>query len=64
VLLVTGNVGKTLGQYASRWGASTVNLVAIDEIPDRRAHFASVGRMCENAVPVSFYGLHRGDDRR
>ena len=64
VLFVTGNVGKTLGQYASRWGSSPVNLVAIDEIPDRRAHFASVGRMCETAVPVSFYGLHRGDDRR
>jgi ethanolamine utilization protein EutA len=63
VLFVAGNVGKTLGQYASRWGASNVNLVVIDEIPDRRAHFASVGRMCENAVPVSFYGLHRGDDR-
>jgi ethanolamine utilization protein EutA len=62
VLFVAGNVGKTLGQYASRWGASPVNLVVIDEIPDRRAHFASVGRMCENTVPVSFYGLYRGDD--
>jgi ethanolamine utilization protein EutA len=62
VLFVTANVGKTLGHYASRWGASSVNLVVIDEIPDRRAHFASVGRMCENAVLVSFYGLHlRGD---
>jgi ethanolamine utilization protein EutA len=64
VLFVAGNVGKTLGQYASRWGASNVNLVVIDEIPDRRAHFASVGRMCENAAPVSFYGLHRGDVSR
>lgn len=62
VLFVAGNVGKTLGQYASRWRGSTVNLVVIDEIPDRRAHFASLGRMCENAVPVSFDGLHCGDD--
>ena len=58
VLFVAGNVGKTLGQYASRWGASNVNLVVIDEIPDRRADFARVGRICENSVPVSFYGLH------
>jgi ethanolamine utilization protein EutA len=64
VLFVAGNIGKTLGQYASRWGTSPINLVVIDEIPDRCAHFASVGRICENTVPVSFYGLHRGDDRR
>jgi ethanolamine utilization protein EutA len=62
VLFVTGNVGKTLGQYASRWGTSSVNLIVIDEIPNRQAHFASIGRICENVVPVSFYGLHRGDD--
>jgi ethanolamine utilization protein EutA len=64
VLFVASNVGKTLGYYASRWRALSVKLVVIDEIPDRRAHFASVGRICENTVPVSFYGLDRGDDRR
>lgn len=58
VLLVSKNVGKTLGNYATEWGSLDVALIAIDEIPVRRAHFASVGRPVNHIVPVSFYGMH------
>jgi ethanolamine utilization protein EutA len=57
VLLTRHNLGKTLGQYATRWGRLARPLVVLDEIAPRRAHFATLGRMCENTVPVSFYGL-------
>jgi ethanolamine utilization protein EutA len=57
VLLVAGNIGKTLGQYATRWGRLAVPLVVIDEIPDRRAHFATIGTPQQGLVPVSFHGL-------
>lgn len=57
VLLVGKNVGKTLGQYATDWGRLPVDLITIDEIPGRNAHFASLGRVCHNLIPVSFYGM-------
>jgi len=57
VLLVPFNYGQALGNYASNWRQSPVNFIVIDEIPDRSAHFANIGRPRNNIVPVSFYGV-------
>jgi ethanolamine utilization protein EutA len=57
VLLTSKNIGKTLGQYATRWGRLDVPFVVIDELPDRPAHFATIGQPRTGLVPVSFYGL-------
>ena len=57
VLLVNRNVGKALGHYATRWGRLPLNLIVLDELPDRGAAFVTVGRPHEQLVPVSFYGL-------
>lgn len=57
VLLTAGDVGKTLGQYATRWGRVPVELIVIDEIPDRPAQFATLGSPQHGLVPVSFHGL-------
>ena len=58
VLLVPENYGQALGDYASNWRQSPIDLVVIDEIPDRNAHFVNIGRPYNNIVPVSFYGVH------
>jgi ethanolamine utilization protein EutA len=58
VILAPHNYGKALGNYATSWQQSQVNLIVIDEIPDRNAHFANIGRTHNNIVPVSFYGMH------
>lgn len=57
VVLTDANVGKALGNYASRWGGEPLNLVVIDEVPMRRAHFVNLGRLRHGVVPVSFYGM-------
>ena len=57
VLLTTGNIGKTLGQYATRWGGVDVGLIVIDEVSDRPAHFATIGQPHHGLVPVSLHGL-------
>jgi ethanolamine utilization protein EutA len=57
VFLVTGNVGKTLGQYATRWGKIATALVVIDEVPSRRAHFATIGQPHNGLIPISYHGL-------
>ncbi|HEV3341310.1 MAG TPA: ethanolamine ammonia-lyase reactivating factor EutA [Pirellulales bacterium] len=61
VLLVNQNVGKTLGQYATRWRRLPVTLIALDELPEQLlnsgAAFATLGRLRDQLVPVSFYGL-------
>jgi ethanolamine utilization protein EutA len=57
LLLTPANIGKTLGQYATRWGRLPYNLIVIDEIPERHAQFVSPGRMLNQLVPVSFYGM-------
>jgi ethanolamine utilization protein EutA len=64
VLLTSDNIGKTLGQYATRWGRNPRALVVIDELPDRPAHFATIGKSREGLVPVSFYGLAAQCDAR
>jgi ethanolamine utilization protein EutA len=57
VLLAPGNFGKSLGNYATDWKKLSLNLVVIDEISDRNAHFVNIGRIHNNIVPVSFYGV-------
>jgi ethanolamine utilization protein EutA len=57
VLLAASNIGKTLGQYASRWGKLPATLLVIDEVPSRRAHFATIGKPRQGLIPVSFHGL-------
>jgi ethanolamine utilization protein EutA len=57
LLLVSENVGKVLGHYITQWGARPLNLVVIDEVAERHAQYARVGRLHEQVVPVSFYGL-------
>lgn len=58
VLLVSENVGKVLGQYATRWGALNVKLMVIDEIPTRNARFARIGQARQQVVPVSFHAMN------
>ncbi len=58
VLLLEANVGKTLGNYATSWGKMPNGLIVLDEMPDRQAHFANLGRMRDGVVPVAFYGMY------
>nr|MBC8290310.1 ethanolamine ammonia-lyase reactivating factor EutA [Planctomycetota bacterium] len=62
LLLVSENVGKVLGHYMTQWGALPLNLVVIDEIDHRHAQYVRVGRLHEQVVPVSFYGLQDQED--
>ena len=57
VLLAPGNFGKSLGNYVTNWRKISQKIVVIDEIPDRNAHFVNIGRIHNNIVPVSFYGV-------
>jgi ethanolamine utilization protein EutA len=57
VLLVRENLGKVLGQLVTNWGCSPAPLVVIDEIDARDTQFASIGRLQEGVLPVSFYGM-------
>jgi ethanolamine utilization protein EutA len=57
VLLAPSNFGKSLGNYATNWRKLASNLIVIDEISDRNAHFVNIGRILNNIVPVSFYGV-------
>ncbi len=57
VIIVPGNVGKTLGAYITRWGARPRALVVLDEISAGDARFVHLGRQHDRVVPVSFYGL-------
>jgi len=58
VLLVRENVGKALGGYVSQWGSTTVKLIVLDEIEPLEARFVQIGKLCNHAVPVSFYGMN------
>lgn len=57
VMFVRENIGKTLGQYATRWGAAPRALVVVDEVPPRAAQYSQLGAQRSGVVPVSFYGL-------
>jgi ethanolamine utilization protein EutA len=62
VLLVPDNVGKALGGYATGWGRLPVTLIVLDEVAPRGARFVQIGHLEERVVPVSFYGMGRGDE--
>jgi ethanolamine utilization protein EutA len=57
VLLVSQNLGKVLGHYVTEWGKLPLNLVVIDEIAPRDAQYVQIGRLRDQVVPVSLYGL-------
>lgn len=58
VILLQTNIGKALGNYVSEWGKSKVNLIVIDEVAPRNAHFVHIGRLNQQMIPVSFFGIH------
>jgi ethanolamine utilization protein EutA len=58
VILVEANIGKALGNYISNWGQLDYNLIVIDEVALRDAHFVYIGRTLQGMIPVSFYGLN------
>ena len=58
LILVEANIGKALGNYVSDWGQSQYNLMVIDEVVLRDAHFVHVGRVHQGMIPVSFFGLN------
>ena len=57
VILVEANIGKALGNYISNWGQLDYNLIVIDEVALRDAHFVHIGSTHQGMIPVSFYGL-------
>ena len=58
VILVEANIGKALGNYISNWGQLDYNLIVIDEVALRDAHFVHIGCTHQGMIPISFYGLH------
>lgn len=58
LILTEANIGKTLGNYISDWGQCMQNMIVIDEVPLRNAHFVNIGRLHQQLVPVSFFGMH------
>lgn len=57
LLLVRENLGKVMGQLVTNWGRSPTPLVVIDEIDTRDTQFASIGRLQQGVLPVSFHGM-------
>ena len=58
VILLESNAGHALGNYASNWGRLPVNLLVIDEVRERHAHYVNLGKPRQQIVPVAFYGVH------
>jgi ethanolamine utilization protein EutA len=58
VILTPDNLGHAIGNYCTNWRRLPVNLIVIDEIPSRDAQFVNIGRLHNNIVPITFYGLH------
>ncbi len=58
ILLIEGNLGKTLGNYITNWGKLSIQLVVVDELTTRDAHFVNLGKIRQGVVPVSFYGMY------
>ena len=58
IILVEANIGKALGNYISDWGQLDYNLMVIDEVALRDAHFVHIGRAHQSMIPVSFFGLN------
>ena len=58
VLLLEANIGKALGNYISDWGQLDYNLMVIDEVALRDAHFVHIGSVHQGMIAVSFFGLN------
>jgi ethanolamine utilization protein EutA len=58
ILLIDSNIGKALGNYICDWGQLDYNLMVIDEVALRDAQFINIGRLHQQMIPVSFYGLN------
>ncbi|WP_348831418.1 ethanolamine ammonia-lyase reactivating factor EutA [Xanthobacter sp. KR7-225] len=58
VLLLADNAAKAVGGYATDFGRAPAPLLVIDEIPERPAQFARIGKARGGMVPISFYGLN------
>src|SRR5574337_163318 len=58
VLLIEPDAGKALGHYATEWGRMETNLIVIDEVELRNAHFVNIGRPHRQIVPVAYFGMH------
>ncbi len=59
VVILDGNGGKTLGNYATDWGTRPGRLIVLDEIRVPAAQFVTLGRRRHTVVPLSFYGRSR-----
>jgi ethanolamine utilization protein EutA len=57
VVLTERNIGKALGNYATGWGTRRRNLIVIDEVAARDAHFVNIGAPHGSLVPVSYFGM-------
>lgn len=57
VLLLEQNLGKALGGYITGWREPTHNLIVLDELRPAAGRFVHLGRLHEQVIPVSFYGL-------
>jgi ethanolamine utilization protein EutA len=57
VVLLERNIGKALGNYATGWGTRRSNLIVIDEVAARDAHFVNIGAQHSSMVPVSYFGM-------
>jgi ethanolamine utilization protein EutA len=62
VFLMQENLGKSLGNYITAWGAAPLNVIVVDEAPLRDAQYAHLGTPRGHAVPVSFCGLNEPGD--
>lgn len=58
VLFVAENLGKVLGNYVTAWGKSPLQLVVVDELTVPDAQYARIGRVQNQVLPISFFGLH------
>jgi ethanolamine utilization protein EutA len=64
VFLAEENLGKALGQYISRWGSLPLRLAVIDEIKIPQAQYVHLGKLHNQVIPVSFYGLQAREEHR
>lgn len=57
VLLVDADVGRILGQLATRWGRRPLPLVVLDELPPRQARLLRLGRGEHGRISVRYFGF-------
>lgn len=57
VLLLSANIGKTLGNMLTQWGQSGMRLLVLDEVEPKQSQFVHIGGAVKGIVPLSFYGI-------